>query len=114
LDDGVPAIYDTSWKFQPSYLGHISEIINKIIERGINKEIIPISVDGLYSRYDVAKDILTPFGIVVSAVDKGDITPIIIDDQSKLKEQNLPIYNYQEVIEKIIKEIKYRNIYILN
>lgn len=111
LDEETPAVYDNSWKFQPTYIGHISEIIKEIINRNINNEIIPISVSGFYSRYDLAKDILTPFGIVVSAVNENDQAPEEENDQSKLKELKLKTYTYEEMVNKINEEIKNRNIY---
>src|SRR3989338_2131857 len=40
LDEKTPAIYDTSWKFQPTFIGHISEVI----ESAINQKIINQSI----------------------------------------------------------------------
>lgn len=109
LDMGEPAIYDTSWKFQTSYVGHISEIIKAVIDKGINNEIIPVVVREIKTRYDTARDILGPFNIKVSPVDKHDNLPLIQDDLHKLKELGLPIYTYKQVIEKIVDEIKNRD-----
>jgi len=113
LDEGTPAIYDTSWKFQPTYIGHISEIIKEVINRNIINEIIPISVSGLCSRYDLAKDILTPFGINVGAIDNNDKSAVIEDGLLRLAELNLPKHDYDEMINKIVEEIKDRDIYKL-
>lgn len=112
LDEKIPAIYDTSWKFQPTWLGHISEVIEIIIEKSIKNETIPIAVPELKSRFDVAKDILSQFGISVKPKNDNDKTPVITVNQSKLKELGLPEYTYSEIISKIIKEIKYRDRYI--
>ncbi len=109
IDQGTPAIYDTSWEFQPTYLGHLSEVINTAIEKDLTKEVIPVAVKELKSRYDVAKDLLTPFGISVSPEDKKDKTPVIINGLKKLKELSLPTYNYQQIIVLIINEIKNRD-----
>lgn len=113
LDEGLKAEYDTSWKFQPSWVGHISEIIKLILEQNINKEIIPIAVKGLKTRYDIAKDILNPFEIKVSPIDNQDVTPVIEDNLNKLKELNLPPYTYEMIIIKIIEEIKHRELFKL-
>lgn len=113
IDEKTPAIYDTSWKFQPTYLRHISEIIDLSIERNINKETIPIAVEGLKSRYDIARDILTPFGILVTPEDKNDKTAVLTNDLNKLKELQLPIYDYQRMIDLIVDEIKNRDKFIL-
>jgi dTDP-4-dehydrorhamnose reductase len=106
LNENTPAIYDISWKFQPTYLHHISEVIIKIIELNINDEIIPIAVPELKSRFDLAKDILTPFNIEVKAEDKKDKSKVFSENLNELKELNLPKYIYSEMINYIIQEIK--------
>ncbi len=106
LLEKTPAIYDSSWKFQPTYLKHISETIAKVIESDILNEIIPIAVPELKSRFDLAKDILSPFGIEVRGEAKDSQSPIFSEDLSKLKELNLPQYTYPEMIESIVKEIR--------
>jgi len=106
LLDGVPAIYDTSWKFQPTYLKHISEVIQVILKKGIMNETIPIAVPELKSRFDLARDILTPFNINVDSEDRKDDTPSFNEDLSKLKELNLPEYTYSEMIKEILSEIR--------
>lgn len=112
LDEQVPAEYDTSWKFQPTYIGQISEVIKKVIEKDINHEIIPIAVSDLKSRYDTAKDILTPFGIEVKPFDAKDNSHSSkAEEINKLNELRLPIYTYEEIIERIVSEIKNREIY---
>jgi dTDP-4-dehydrorhamnose reductase len=108
IDEKTPAAYDTSWRFQPSYLGHISEVITLVINRGINAQTIPISVPDLKSRFDIARDILTEFNIQVTPEDKQDKTLVLKDDLSKLKELGLPIYKYDEVIKNCIEEIKHK------
>ncbi len=40
ISDGLPVNYDTSWKFQPTWLNHIVEVIEKIIELNINNTLI--------------------------------------------------------------------------
>ena len=113
LDKKTEAIYDTSWKFQPSYLGHISEIISLVIERNILNKIIPIAVKELRTRYDIAKDILGDFNIQVTPIDKNDTTPVITDDLEELEKLKLPQYSYKEIIKKIIGEIKNRELFYL-
>lgn len=112
IDEKTEAVYDTSWKFQPTYLGHMSDIIQEIIEKGIINEIIPITVAELKSRYDVAKDILEAFGIRVTPVDKKDSSPIITDNLETLKSLKLTQYSYHEIIGKIIHEIKTRDSFL--
>ncbi len=104
--DGVPAVYDTSWKFQPTWLKHLDEIIESIIKRGIINETIPISVPELKTRYEIAKDILSKFNIAVSSEDKHDPSPMFSEKLDKLRELRLPQYTYNEMIMGIVQEIK--------
>lgn len=90
LDEDVPAIYDTSWKFQPTYIRHISEVIESCINKKIINRSIVIAVPEMKSRYDTAKDILIPFGIKVASIDAKDSTfEIFEDDLSELNELGL-------------------------
>jgi dTDP-4-dehydrorhamnose reductase len=114
LDEKTPAIYDNSWKFQPSWLGHISEVIKTVIERGLTNEIITVTVPETKSRFDVANDILSFFGITVIPKNENDKTPVTAVDLNKLRELKLPEYSYSEIISEIIEEIKHRDKYILD
>jgi len=111
LDEEVPAIYDTSWQFQPTWIGHISEIIELLIEKEITNEIIPVAVPEIKTRFDIAKDILSAFGISAIPKNDDDKTPVILVDQNKLIELRMPVYTYSEIISKIIEEIKHRDGY---
>lgn len=111
LDLKTEAIYDTSWKFQPSYLGHISEVIVKVIENNILNKTISVAVPEVKTRYDIAKDILGAFDIEVKPIDKQDATNVIIDDLNSLKTLKLPQYTYKEIVNKIIEEIKHRKFF---
>lgn len=107
LNDGIPAKYDTSWKFQPTYIRHISEIIEACINKEIFNEVIVIAVPEMASRYDYTKDILKPFNIPVEPFDAKDTTFEIFQDKlEKLKQYDLPQYTYKQIIKEIINEIK--------
>lgn len=108
LDEATPAHYDTSWKFQPTYIGHISEIITCLLERGLWNMMIPVAVPELKSRYDLANDILGAFGKKADGIDKHDATPVSQVDLSILAISGLPAYSYRQIIEKIVAEIKDR------
>lgn len=113
LDEKTEAIYDTSWHFQPSYLGHLSDVIMEIIGRNIWNETIAVAVKEIKTRYEVAMDILGAFDIEVKPVDKQDKTAQISDSLEKLKELKLPQYSYEEIIKNCIEEIKNRNTFLL-
>lgn len=114
IDQGTEAIYDTSWKFQPSWLGHVSKIITLAIQRGISNETIPIAVEDLKTRYDIAKDILKSFNIQVKPTDAKDDTPTAKENLSKLRELQLPEYSYEDIILKCVNEIKSRDSFVLD
>ena len=113
LDEKTEAVYDTSWKFQPTYLGHLSEIITTLIENNISYETIPVVVPELKSRYDVAHDILEPFGIPVTGVDQKNTMPVTTDELETLKRLHLPTYSYTDIISKIVDEIHHRDRFVL-
>lgn len=113
LDEKNPAIYDTSWKFQPTYVRHISEVIQKSIEKNIWGETIAIATAELASRYDIARDILTPLGVAVTPKDAHDASPVITDDLSAIAKLNLPRYIYSDMMKFIIDEIKNRRTFVL-
>lgn len=113
LDEKTKPIYDTSWKFQPTYLRHISEIIKAVIDNNISKETILVAVPELKSRFDLAHDILKAFGIKAIPEDKHDTTNSSVETLNLLKQLKLPTYTYNEIIEKIIEEIKNRKQFVL-
>jgi dTDP-4-dehydrorhamnose reductase len=106
IKEKTPAIYDTSWKSQLTWVGHISEIIKILIEKDIKDKIIPVAVPELKTRFDIAKDILSPLDIKAEPKNDNDPTPIIEVSESRLKELDLPTYSYEEIIDKIVKETK--------
>lgn len=106
ITEHTPAVYDTSWKFQPTWLRHIAEVIEQVIERDINNETIEIAVPELRTRFDIANDLLSGRGIDVVPKDMHDTSPIFSNDLRKLKELGLPQYTYGEMIEGIREEIQ--------
>lgn len=108
LDANISAEYDTSWQFQPTYLHHMSEVIDGIIRQDIKNETIQVMVPVMKTRYDLAKDLLTPFGLEVTSKDLGDFRPPIHETEDQLKKFHLPTYTYPEIVSAIIEEIKQR------
>lgn len=102
----TPAVYDTSWKFQPTYLRHLSEVIVKTLEARVSSSVIPVAVPELSSRFELARDILSPFGIRVAAEDRHDVSPVFSNDLSELRELDLPRYSYARMIDAIVSEIE--------
>jgi len=101
----TPAVYDTSWQFQPTWLRHLCEVIEQCISQIVFNHIIPITVPQLCTRYSLAKDILSDFGVTVLAEDKKDTTPLFFDTQDTLHALGLPVYSYQQMIDGIKEAI---------
>jgi len=106
ITDKTPPAYDSSWKFQPTWLHHLENVVEEIIERGIVNETIPVSLLEVKTRYDLARDILSEFDIDAIPEDKHDTSYAVSEDLSKLRELGLPIYTYSQMRSGIIKEIK--------
>lgn len=102
----TPAIYDTSWKFQPTYIGHISEVILKYLSGEIKNELIGVAFDDLKSKYEIGNDLLRNFGIAVTPVDNKIDWPTIKLDLSDFKQLDLPVKSYGELMEVMTEEVK--------
>ncbi len=100
------AAYDTSWHTQITWIGHLSEAIEKLIDHGAKNEIISITTPEMKSRYDVAHDILKEFEIDVEAVEEETTYPTVISMPDKMHEFDIPLYSYEDVIEKCTEEMK--------
>src|SRR5690606_28499442 len=99
--------YDSSWEFNVTFLSHLAEVCLDIIKKDKYKNIVlPVITNGITSRYKLAEDILTPFGIKVKPIDKnaGNKEPII--DWDIFTKLDLPIKTYQEGISEIIFELQ--------
>lgn len=102
----IPAIYDTSWKFQPTYIGHISEVIRLFIEGHITEKLVSVAFEDLKSKYDIGNDILKSFGIKVEGIDEHSTRPTIKLDLSYFKSLNLSPKTYEEMVDRMITEIR--------
>jgi len=109
LDDKTKiAQFDTSWKLQPTYVGHLSQVIDKVIQNNTWNKTIPVFIDEIVSQYQIAYDILSQFDVVVNPIDlKRDIPPSN-DDLSYFLSLNLAPKSYKEMINVIVEEIKNR------
>lgn len=110
LDDRTTVgAFDTSWKLQPTYIGHLSYIIEKTITDNTWNKSIPVFIDTLVTQYTIARDILDPFGVHVTQDDQHISIPPSNDDLSILNAFNFSPHTYSEMIDVIIQEIKERN-----
>lgn len=102
----TPAVYDTSWKFEPTYIGHIPMVIAEYLEGRIKTGLMNVAFNVLKSKYDIGLDILSPFEIKVTPKDGHSTWGILKIDVSDFSKLNLPVKNYQEMVEVMVKEIK--------
>jgi|APSaa5957512622_1039677.scaffolds.fasta_scaffold50328_2 dTDP-4-dehydrorhamnose reductase len=113
LDDKTVAEFDTSWTFQPTYVGHVSEMIEACINKDIFNRMLPVFCDSLETQYSTAVDILKPFNIEVKPIDKNMTIPVAPADESELIKLELPTISYQDMLNRIHDEIKNREKFIL-
>lgn len=115
IDEKTPAIYDTSWVTPMGYVGLITSIIKEVINKDLNKLTIPIFTEEKKSRFEIARDILGAFNIAVIPIDKKDHSTSVRfpEVEQCLKKLGLPYIGYEEMVPKIIQEIKDRKKYTL-
>lgn len=110
LDDrAIVGVFDTSWKLQPTYIGHLSRVIEKTITDNAWNKSIPVFIDTLVTQYNIARDILGPFGVNITQTDQHISIPPSSDDLGIFTAFNFSPHTYSEMIDVIIQEIKERN-----
>lgn len=104
---GLPVIVDSEWKFQPSWIDHVCEIITLWIRGQImdNRPIYPIMPE-TKSRYEIAEDILSRFNLHATPVQNPRYQENELIGEESLKRNNLPTYSYTKVIDEIIGQIQ--------
>lgn len=113
IDDKEQAEFDTSWKFQPTYIGHISAVIETAINKNTFNQLVHVFCPSIETQFSTASDILQPFGIKVKPVDKGMKMPVQERDEAELSNLGLPTCTYDQMISSIQEEIKNKEDYKL-
>jgi dTDP-4-dehydrorhamnose reductase len=108
-DRNVIGEFDTSWKLQPTYVGHLSQMIDRAIITKVWNRAIPMFIDELVTQYQIAKDILGSFDIEVKETDQHITIPPSRDSLEEFNTFGFFPHTYREMIETITKEIKERN-----
>lgn len=105
LREGKPISYDNSWKFPPTYLGTVSATILVLLEKRIENRTIAVAVPELKSKFEIASDILKPFGKAIEPKDGGKMERRVekLPESSDLE---FPKCSYKEMIQAITQEIK--------
>ena len=114
LDDrSVTGEFDTSWKLQPSYVGHLSQAIDRAIQQNLWNKTIPVFVNEVVTQFQLAHDILEPFGVSVKEVDQHMDIPLSPEDLTDMNGLGLTPNTYKEMIKVIIEEIRNRDTFKL-
>lgn len=102
----LPAKYENSALFRTTWIGHISEVIEELLKRGTSNETIAILSEEKKTRYEIANDILKEFKIECIPFIEQSKPAEFTTTADKLKELRLPLYSYNQIIEKTVYEIK--------
>lgn len=104
--NGQTQEFDNSWILQPTYIGHLSQVIDQIVTKRIWNEELNIFTDYPVTQYQIANDILKQFGMNANPLDTGRTVPLVKIDDRKLKLFSLSPTNYEEIIARIVSEFK--------
>ena len=101
------AKYDNSWRFQPTWINDISAVVRFLIEHNIDGETVPVAVSdgGLKTNFEIARDILSNFGIKPEPVSSSS-RPDFPMDLGRMKKLSMPMHTYSQMIEGIVAELK--------
>lgn len=102
---------DISLKVQPTYLGQISDIINKVIDLGLWNKTIPIAIADEKSKYQILVDTFGQLGTDITQIDLKRSPFNSVDNINlELKTLGLPTLEYNEFCRLCINEIKHSNL----
>lgn len=104
--EGDEQVFDTSWLLQPTYIGHISQVVEQIVHGGHWNNELSLYTNHPVTQYQIASDVLGHFGKSVSSTDLGIKLPLMPDNELELKKFDLNPITYPEIIQKIAKEIQ--------
>ncbi|MBL8015554.1 MAG: sugar nucleotide-binding protein [Candidatus Doudnabacteria bacterium] len=99
--------YDSSWQFNATFLSHLSQICKEIVlKENYQNTVVPVASNHLTSRYELARAILSPFGVQVKPVDKKANIPEPEIDWTIYQKLDLPTLDYDKGIAEIISKAK--------
>ncbi len=105
-DPSKTAEFDTSWKLQPTYIGHLSRIIETVIRNNDWNRTVPVFINELVTQYQIAKGLLTPYGVQVNSVDQNVHFPPSLDNLDYVTSLHLTPETYSELVQVLIDEIR--------
>ncbi|MBI3577521.1 sugar nucleotide-binding protein [Candidatus Gottesmanbacteria bacterium] len=114
LDDGASNCeFDTSWKLQPSYIGHLSGVIDGTMKNNGWNKVIPVFINEIVTQYQIARDILSEFHVSVGQKDAQLDIPTSTNDLTDFRSFGLKPDSYATLIQVIVEEIKNRETFRL-
>jgi dTDP-4-dehydrorhamnose reductase len=105
--------YDNTFRFQPTWIGSISEVIAAIKDKNIKNAEIDIFSSEMKSKFEMANDILSKFGVNPKPSREAEFRESKEYVIKGLDELEIPVISYGQICQKIISEIKERNIYTI-
>lgn len=100
----TPPFYDDSLSLQVTSLSHLSEVMITAMQRGIYDDIIPVLAEQVTTKFQVAKAVLSEFGIQCIPREEVDGHPVY-EAADKLRGLSLPMYKYEQVLAGVISDI---------
>lgn len=113
IENPEKAVFDTSWKFQPTYIGHLSSVIKTAITNNVFGHLVHVFSSSIETQFSTARDILKPFNIEVKPIDKQMSISLQEKDEKELTDLGLPTCSYEEMINNIHEEIKNKDKFVL-
>lgn len=103
--NGNEHVFDTSWLLQPTYIGHISQVIEQVLLGGHCNNELSLYTNHPVTQYQIAQDILINFGKSAGKTDLGIKLPLMPDNYVEMEQFNLTLTTYPQIIKSIVKEI---------
>lgn len=98
--------FENSWILQPTYINHISQVIEQVINKDYWNSDLNLFTDHAVTQYQIACDILSAFGKTALPLQTGRFVPLLPDNSRELAKYTLVPDSYEKVIAEIIAGIK--------
>jgi dTDP-4-dehydrorhamnose reductase len=105
LKTGHPLCYDDTWKFPPTYLPNVSFILRVMLKEHSKNSLTTVAIPELKSMYEIARDILKPFGREVKPKYAHKIGRRL-EVVPKSDEFELPVCTYADMVNALINDLK--------
>lgn len=103
--DNTPITIDTSWQFQPTYIGHISQVIEQTIVNNIWNRTVRLFTDHVINQYALSTAIAQEFGTLITPIDLGVNLPPATRNQDSLADFVLTPHTYEDLVKLMSDEI---------